>query len=402
MIELEIGNGLKVRINESNHTSSIISSPKAIGDVIIPKYAEFECNKFNIISIERHAFKNNDIKSLSFPEDSLVEIFEPECFYGSKLQKLQIPASLKYIREGCFDSVEYLCDINVSKDNDTFLYADKKYLVGKTEDSIDYIILYYVRSDLRKAVIPYEIRIIQRNAIQNKKRLQTLEFLPNPYYTIIGPNVFSGNPINKLILPDTIKEIDPSNFDAIVCLTKIKISAKNKNFLYLDKKFLLTKSQSEGQIFDKLIFANREIDRAIIPSYIKEIGHSAFRSCRFLKSIQFEENSNVTYIGHHAFSYIPLIGCITIPPSVTQVGHSAFYGDDGLLSITFLGSDMTVDLSCAFQCRKLVNIYFTNARNLTLDAPKDLFGFARCSIKVRSGCKISGTALENCKDRIFC
>lgn len=402
MIELEIGNGLRVKINEDSHTSSIISSPKATGNVIIPKYAEFECSQYNIISIEKFAFRDTDIKSLSFPEDSLVESFESCCFYSSKVQKIQIPSSLKYIKEGCFDYVQFLCDIDVSKRNNTFLYAEKKYLVGKSEDSTQYDILYYVRCDIRKAVIPSEIKIIQKNAIQKKQKLSTLEFLDNPEYPIIGPNVFSDNPITKLIIPDTTKEIDPSNFDGVVVLTKIKISSNNKNFLFLDKKILLTKSegQSEGQIFDKLIFARRDIDSIVIPSYIKEIAPYAFRCCNKLKSIQFEENSVLCHICHHAFSFIPSLGCITIPASVRQVDYSAFYGNDRLMSITFLGSDMTVDLTCAFQCPKLVNIYFNNARNLTLEAPKDLFGFApSCSIRVRSGAKISGTAVENCKGR---
>lgn len=182
-----------------------------------------------------------------------------------------------------------------------------KYLVGKSDENEQ------SRFDIKKAVIPSEIIEIRRSAIQNKNKLSTLQFSESPFLKIIGQNVFNGNPITKLVLPDTIEEIDQSNFD---------------------EKFLLSKSQNSS--FDKLIFVNRDVDRVQVPSFVKEIGPYAFRNCKKLKVLQFDENSVLYYICHHAFSFVDGLGCITIPASVTQVDYFAFHGNEGLHSITFL------------------------------------------------------------------
>lgn len=41
-MEIEVGEGLRARINSKNNTSSIIESPKANGNVFIPHYIEYK------------------------------------------------------------------------------------------------------------------------------------------------------------------------------------------------------------------------------------------------------------------------------------------------------------------------------------------------------------------------
>lgn len=269
----------------------------------IPKFVEFERSQYSVISITQSAFKDNDIKKLTFPNDSKVEIFESYCFTDAKIQKLQIPGSLKIIQDGCFDWTKNLCSIEVSKQNQIFLFMDKKYLVGKSDINNDkYDVLYYVKNDIKKAVIPNDVKYIKSWAILNKPNLKELQFQENPEFKINGPNMFSNNPIQKLIIPENITEIDSSNFNNICALTKLQLSSKNTNFIYLENSFLLSKS-GEG-VFDKLIFARRDVEVVNVPDYVKEIGCYAFYYCKKMRSLSFNQNSKFEIINPFAFAFI--------------------------------------------------------------------------------------------------
>ena len=72
-----------------------------------------------------------------------------------------------------------------------------------------------------------------------------------------------------------------------------------------------------------------------IPNTITTIESRAFESCQKLKSVTFEENSQLTTIGGMAFSNAQALESITIPRSVTKIGMSAFACCYSLSSLTF-------------------------------------------------------------------
>ena len=65
--------------------------------------------------------------------------------------------------------------------------------------------------------------------------------------------------------------------------------------------FILGKSNIRNKQYDVLIFAHKDIEVAIIPSFIKRIAQSAFGNCTKLKQIEFEENSQLQVIDEYAF-----------------------------------------------------------------------------------------------------
>lgn len=78
-----------------------------------------------------------------------------------------------------------------------------------------------------------------------------------------------------------------------------------------------------SDIFDVLVFANRNLERCTIPSFIKIIGQNTFQYSTKLQFVEFLQDSKLEIIEENAFSNTP-INNISIPSSVTQIKQYAF------------------------------------------------------------------------------
>lgn len=72
----------------------------------------------------------------------------------------------------------------------------------------------------------------------------------------------------------------------------------------MDEKhqIIIEKSDPNKEIFDTIIFANRNIKRAIIPNYIKHIKSHSFEYCNELKTIEISEDSELISLCKEVFS----------------------------------------------------------------------------------------------------
>ncbi|RAW47480.1 hypothetical protein DQW92_01275, partial [Metamycoplasma hominis] len=77
-----------------------------------------------------------------------------------------------------------------------------------------------------------------------------------------------------------------------------------------------------------------------IPSTVKEIGESAFSSCKNLKKVIL--NEGLEKIGDEAF-YNTNIESITIPASVKKFGYSAFFGCKNLKEVIYKGDASNIN-----------------------------------------------------------
>ena len=163
-MEIEIKGNLRVEINQKDKTASVVKSPKASGNVLIPHFAEHENKNYKIISIKGYAFSNCDIDCLTFAKDSEVETFERCCFCDAHIERLEIPSSVKNLADGWFSCLYDLREIEVSPKNSHFILYNKDFLLGKSSESSDkFDVLLFARPDIEEAVIPPQVTRIKRS-----------------------------------------------------------------------------------------------------------------------------------------------------------------------------------------------------------------------------------------------
>lgn len=80
------------------------------------------------------------------------------------------------------------------------------------------------------------------------------------------------------------------------------ISPENNFYKFINDKLICEKSNQEENIFDVVIFALRDIESVVIPSYIKKIKHYSFSECCYLEKVEFSEDSQMTSIGEGSFT----------------------------------------------------------------------------------------------------
>ncbi|MBG0762057.1 leucine-rich repeat protein, partial [Acholeplasma laidlawii] len=73
-------------------------------------------------------------------------------------------------------------------------------------------------------------------------------------------------------------------------------------------------------------FRDSSIISIVIPNSVKSIGGAAFYGASSLTTVTFEENSELTSIGHYSFYNARSLTSIVIPNSVTSIGYGAFFG----------------------------------------------------------------------------
>ena len=206
-MEVEIENGFKLKINETNRTATLIKIPKDTKSLFVPRDIEYQKQKYLITSLS-FRFNSYHLESVTFPEDSKVEIFEQNCFNGSHIKKLQIPSSLKHLPGGWCSCLNDLSEIEISPRNGNFIYYDNQFLLGKSDDKLKvFDVLVFARRDIKEAVIPPQVKIIQFGSLSDNKELKSVTFPSNSELRKIEYCAFTNSHLQKLLLPAGIKEI---------------------------------------------------------------------------------------------------------------------------------------------------------------------------------------------------
>ncbi len=133
----------------------------------------------------------------------------------------------------------------------------------------------------------------------------------------------------KLIFPEGLTEISSDDFKQ---LKEIKDGMQKYN----DVKITCVQLPSTLTIIpEKAFYEWNELEEILIPASVKDIGIDAFRECNKLKTVTFEENSQLKKIGHSAFRECNKLKTLIIPASVLGIGEYAFKNCFNLTSVIF-------------------------------------------------------------------
>ena len=110
----------------------------------------------------------------------------------------------------------------------------------------------------------------------------------------------------------------------------------------------------------------------IIPSCVINIGSSAFSNCTNLVRVYYKGdleswcriefgyyNSNPMYYAKNFYINNMLVKAIVIPDTITEIKNYAFYGFDGIVSVTIPNSVTNIGYDAFNKCTSLEQVYYT-------------------------------------------
>lgn len=266
---IEVDN-LKYQINDENKTAGVAGYVKTQEEIFIPRSIIYESQEYIVTEILKRSFyRSLKLEYVKFADDSEVQIIGKKSFYQTSLQTISIPTKLKNICEKAF---------------------------GKCF------------------------------------RLTNVEIPDNSELQSIGRKAFYKTEIEYFTIPSKLVELGENWFADTVKLKQININPNNPNFTVYDDKFVLRKSNPQNEIFDVLIFANRDLETAFIPNFIRIIGSYSFGRCENLEKVEFSDDSELRIICENAFS-LSEIKSITIPPKLIELKDGWKYQAECLKSV---------------------------------------------------------------------
>jgi hypothetical protein len=225
------------------------------------------------------------------------------------------------------------------------------------------IAAFYGCSGLKAVAFPASLVVIDESAFRSYRALCEVTFAADSKLQCIGKEDFKFAPLERICLPASASEIDPSAFSAAVgrILTfdgpsppllqgdfvHSPDSETIQNYLSHDQTIVIPahievigKGAFRDCFVENGLCANgsrlREIGREAfshcenvsdftVSSSVEILGDRCFRECTYFIRVSFEEPSKLKNSGEQTFAF-SLISSVTIPASTTEIDGSAFLG----------------------------------------------------------------------------
>lgn len=358
--------------DKNNNNYDVINfSRRNIEQCVIPS---------NIKRICSYSFANcSKLDSIEFSEDSELNSIGEKAFFQSSISKISIPNHVLQIEDQAFSCCRNLKTVTFSKKSELEI-------IGKNS---------FLFTSIEKVSIPSHVKQIGQQAFSRCKNLETIEIPEDSELKVIDI-IFYSSSIKSLFIPESIEKLEKGWCYCAPKLTNVLISNKNKNFSFLNEKIIVGKTNPDNNIFDAIVFVNKNANEVFIPSYIKKIDCFAFSNCN-INSIQFEEKSCLNLIDDSAF-IDSKISRISIPSNVNRIGISAFFGCEKLNRIDFeMNSELKIIEAQAFSYSSLKSISIpSKVKTIEKDA------FSMCdnliAIEILTDCFLNlGYIISECK-----
>jgi hypothetical protein len=268
--------------------------------------------------------------------------------YSSNRRKL-ILRTISINSYSIFAGTEVICE---------YAFFDCSDLINITfPPSINYIgkQAFYNCSGLKKISLHDSVKSIGDFAFSGCSSLTSI-IIPSSVKSI-GDGAFSGcDGLNCVTIPSSVTSIMQSPFGSCENLKTIEVENASEHFKSID-----------GVLFDiglQTIICFPEGKAKLektysIPSSVTSIGKSAFYGCEGLTSITIP--SSVILIGENAFSWCEFLRSINIPSSVTSIGDRAFFYCSNLAKIILPESIESIGVEAFYRCDGITSIYIPDS-----------------------------------------
>ncbi|KAK8841185.1 hypothetical protein M9Y10_027385 [Tritrichomonas musculus] len=297
------------------------------------------------VTICNEAFYRSQIERIELKN---IKLIEKSAFATSIINSIAFPSNFNGFQKGWCKGLRVEKFIITKTDEDLISFYNDQFLIGKSDrksDIFDVILCAnrYIEKlnippfitkiapfafnccyDLEQVVIPSQVVEIGKAAFGSCESIETIEISNDSNLKSIRNKAFKSTNLKSIFIPSSLIELEDGWCYKTQNLMKVLISPKNDHFLCLNQQFILGKSSVVSDCYDVLLFAYRNIKKAVIPFFVRSIAPFAFDHCFNLTEIEFTSNSNLTSIGKFAFANSS-IRSISIPSSVKYIGKRAFY-----------------------------------------------------------------------------
>ena len=355
------------------------------GVTIIKAYAFSDCRKITKVTcnnelrvIEHHAFSNgwdnNQIEEVSLNEG--IEYIDYLAFSGSKVGKVYLPASLKYICVSAFykcDSVEY----DVAANNMQYL-SEAGALYTKTLTELRFVpktkafncfkipsgvtdigCAFRGCKNVDEIVVPATVQCIWRDALECDVKdiyfegdIKSFDYTGVDLWKNVKIHADAGSgaaqyvewikesrgDVKIRLLINGVEDVSglSKDYDVMLNDTGITIikALKTKKIMEIPEKignYPVTKIASRAFEWD--YNGNDPIEEIVIPDSVIEIGNNTFCNRKSLRNVVLPRGLKI--IPKSMFIYCEALEEVTIPNGVEEINEAAFFGCKNIKRIYF-------------------------------------------------------------------
>lgn len=325
----------------------------------------------------------------------------------SGLKSIKIPSSVKTIKGGAFNRCTSLTDVTLSEGLDSILDAFRNCSSLKSiviPSSVTYLNgRNFVESDALEAVY-VNLKSWCNNGggadktwrdklyFDNVKATEIVDLVIPEGITKLQSSIFIGmTSLKSVTFPSSMTDFSSSNFSDCNALNAINIQDLN-GWLSTTFNYATNPLKKAKHLFVK----GKEVKDLVIPEGISTINDYAFYGCEGLTSVTFPQG--VTSIGNNAFEGCTSLTSVTIPQSVTSIGRNAFKTCTSLTAVHI--SDIAAWCAIPFiednaDCNPLrkAGHLFMNGKEVTdLVIPEGVTSISSGAFK---GCKFSSVSIPS-------